>query len=197
MAHADDLINELPAKSTQFFTGFTAGIIGQVIPALETLNDYEFTAIGKSLGDSLAKGVMTAASHLAIFSNAAMDIFSGENFIDSLNKYAAAQVQNERDDAAAAEERKRQREADAAYEKARMFEYANAPDFVEPSAAKVIQKIQGTPPFSIPQQDEYMRRGLSLSASPTKTTEEKQLTVLEKIEKILARASTNGELVWR
>jgi hypothetical protein len=57
MARADDLINELPQKSTQFFTGFTAGVIGELLPALEMVDEFDFTTVGENLGKSLAHGV--------------------------------------------------------------------------------------------------------------------------------------------
>lgn len=57
MARADDLIGELPTKSEQFFAGFSSGIIGELLPALEKLNAHDFTELGQKLGNSLSQGI--------------------------------------------------------------------------------------------------------------------------------------------
>ena len=54
MGDANDLIGHLPLKSDQFFVGFTAGIIGELLPALEKIDNFDFTTIGQSLGADLA-----------------------------------------------------------------------------------------------------------------------------------------------
>jgi hypothetical protein len=189
MAHADDLLNELPAKSTQFFTGFTAGIITQVIPALETMNDFEFTKLGKSLGDALGVAISFAAANMGILYNSLTQMKMGETAYEAAQRFAAAQVELEREDEAAAAERKRQREADAAYEKARMFEYANAPDYVDPATAISEKKEAAMKPrsFSMPEFSDYQRRGLSLSESPSANLEKKTLDVMTEVRNILAR----------
>lgn len=56
MGKANDLIGHLPNKSDQFFTGFTAGIIGELLPQLENIDKHDFTDVGQSLGKSLATG---------------------------------------------------------------------------------------------------------------------------------------------
>ena len=62
MARADDLINELPGKADQFFTGFTAGVIGDLLPALEKMNAHDFTTLGQNLGSALGKGIEVLTS---------------------------------------------------------------------------------------------------------------------------------------
>ncbi|GAA5124674.1 hypothetical protein JIN84_12985 [Luteolibacter yonseiensis] len=57
MGQANDLIGHLPVKSDQFFTGFTAGIIGELLPNLRKIDDYDFTKVGQNLGKSLATGL--------------------------------------------------------------------------------------------------------------------------------------------
>jgi len=57
LARMDDLTNELPNKGQQFVTGFTAGIIGQILPALEKTAAFDFTTIGENLGLALSDGV--------------------------------------------------------------------------------------------------------------------------------------------
>jgi hypothetical protein len=57
MGRADELISDvLPVKSQQFFTGFSAGIIGELLPALEKIDDYDFTDLGLSVGSYIATG---------------------------------------------------------------------------------------------------------------------------------------------
>lgn len=54
MARSNDLIGRLPDKSDQFFTGFTAGIVGQLLPGLEKVNKHDFTDLGTGIGESVA-----------------------------------------------------------------------------------------------------------------------------------------------
>lgn len=54
MGQANDLIGHLPLKSDQFFMGFTAGIIGELLPQLQKIDDYDFTDLGQRVGDALA-----------------------------------------------------------------------------------------------------------------------------------------------
>lgn len=63
----DDILGRLPNKSNQFFTGFTAGIIDQVIPAMEKIDGYDFTSIGESIGQELGSSI-----------NAVMNLFSSD-----------------------------------------------------------------------------------------------------------------------
>lgn len=53
----DDIIGRLPNKSNQFFTGFAAGIIDQVIPAMEKIDGYDFTTIGQTIGEELGSAI--------------------------------------------------------------------------------------------------------------------------------------------
>lgn len=57
LERADTLIGRLPNKSDQFFAGFTSGIIHQILPGLEAVNDTDFTDIGEELGLKLAHGL--------------------------------------------------------------------------------------------------------------------------------------------
>jgi hypothetical protein len=54
MGEANDLIGHLPLKSDQFFMGFTAGIIGELLPGLKQIDEHDFTTVGENLGTSLA-----------------------------------------------------------------------------------------------------------------------------------------------
>ena len=62
MGRANDLIGRLPLKSDQFFMGFTAGIVGQILPELEKTNEFDFTTLGENLGDALATGMEAVTS---------------------------------------------------------------------------------------------------------------------------------------
>ena len=57
MGEANDLVGHLPIKSDQFFVGFTAGIIGELLPNLQKVDDFDFTKLGQNLGRSLAAGL--------------------------------------------------------------------------------------------------------------------------------------------
>lgn len=56
MGEANDLLGHLPTKSDQFFVGFTAGIIGQLLPNLQKIDGYDFTTLGENLGNALGVG---------------------------------------------------------------------------------------------------------------------------------------------
>ena len=57
MERADTLMGRLPNKSDQFFAGFTAGVVGQILPGLEQINDKDFTELGERIGDGVAQGL--------------------------------------------------------------------------------------------------------------------------------------------
>lgn len=59
MGDANDLLGHLPLKSDQFFMGFTAGIIGQLLPQLEKIDKIDFTTKGETFGKSLATAFQT------------------------------------------------------------------------------------------------------------------------------------------
>lgn len=54
---ADTLLGRLPNKADEFFVGFTSGVIGQILPALESTNNFDFTTLGENLGLHLAAGI--------------------------------------------------------------------------------------------------------------------------------------------
>jgi hypothetical protein len=53
MERADTLMGRLPNKSEQFFVGFTSGVVGQLLPALEMIDDHDFANLGESLGGAI------------------------------------------------------------------------------------------------------------------------------------------------
>jgi len=59
MERADTLLGRLPNKSDQFFTGFTAGIVGHILPGLEEINKKDFTELGERLGNAIGKGIQS------------------------------------------------------------------------------------------------------------------------------------------
>lgn len=70
LERADTLMGRLPNKADQFFAGFTSGVIGDIVPGLERIDNFDFTDIGESLGNAVADGV-----HL-LTSGAIWDVFS-------------------------------------------------------------------------------------------------------------------------
>lgn len=54
---AGDIIDALPNKSDQFFIGFTSGIIGQILPGLDSVNKTDFTTLGENLGNAISRGI--------------------------------------------------------------------------------------------------------------------------------------------
>lgn len=59
MGEASDAMERLPLKSEQFFMGFTAGIIGELLPALKQIDGYDFTSMGERLGLTIATAFET------------------------------------------------------------------------------------------------------------------------------------------
>lgn len=59
MERADTLLGRLPNKSDQFFVGFTAGIVGHILPGLEEINKKDFTELGENLGRTIGRGVQS------------------------------------------------------------------------------------------------------------------------------------------
>jgi len=57
MGEANDLIGHLPLKSDQFFMGFTAGVVGELLPNLKKIDNYDFSTLGENLGESLGIGL--------------------------------------------------------------------------------------------------------------------------------------------
>ncbi len=57
LERVDTLMGRLPNKTDQFFTGFTTGIVGELLPGLETVDDFDFTQLGENLGDNLAHAI--------------------------------------------------------------------------------------------------------------------------------------------
>lgn len=91
MGEANDLIGHLPVKSDQFFVGFTSGIIGQLLPALQKIDNYDFTDLGMSVGTALATAfeMITDGSMWEIFQlNAEKAILSIQKS-DAMNGWAA------------------------------------------------------------------------------------------------------------
>jgi len=190
MERADTLLGRLPNKSDQFFAGFTGGIINQLIPSLETVNGFDFTTLGESLGKSLGDVI----AHAAFLIGTLMDIpeygFSGA--IDR-NSAAFDLIKQEQDEAAA--ERKRIANEELAYAAARRQEHLAAPDFIEPIVEKAaIAKVPNMRE-SDRNIDDYQRSGLSLSKDPGKV-QDKVLKVQQEIRDILNSAKTDGQLNW-
>lgn len=65
LERVDTLMGRLPNKSDQFFTGFTAGIVGELLPALEKVDDMDFTGIGQAFGKDMAPTIKSIADAIA------------------------------------------------------------------------------------------------------------------------------------
>lgn len=88
MERVDTLWGRLPNKSDQFFTGFTSGVIGQVLPSLEAINKWDFTEVGEKLGNALGTAIQgikdgSIFDQFALESSSAVLQF-GENLKDTI-----------------------------------------------------------------------------------------------------------------
>lgn len=203
LERVDTLLGRLPNKSDQFFTGFTAGIVGELIPGLEGINEFDFSQLGKNLADSL----INVAQEWAVLMNATFDTLTGQSsFTDAVNKYSAAQEEIDKEREAERLARKTERdkerqlakeEAAAAefYENVRRMEHESAPDYVDPE--KTVKADFAKPDISAMMQeardrtaDEYTSRGLSLSKSPEQTQIKTQTTILQAMLDIFKRAES-------
>ncbi len=92
MGEANDLIGHLPLKSDQFFMGFTAGIIGELLPGLKKIDDYDFTTVGENLGSALSVAfqVVTDGTVWEIFALHAEKAIAGIQTSPAFNGFAAA-----------------------------------------------------------------------------------------------------------
>ena len=213
LERVDTLMGRLPNKADQFFTGFTAGIVEQLIPSLESVNDFDFTQLGKSLGEALT----SVAGEFALIMNATWDaVTTHRTFKESVNKFADIYEEIKREDAAlrqgrrdAKEKEKQQAKNDRiaqlaeeyAYEKARRQEYKDAPDYIDPTEEAVAVAVKSAVNIPAAQAEaggeisQFQRRGLSMSKNPG-SVQNKVLKVQEDIRDILAAAQVAGGLKW-
>ena len=213
LERVDTLMGRLPNKADQFFTGFTAGIVEQLIPSLESVNDFDFTQLGKSLGEALT----SVAGEFALIMNATWDaVTTDSTFKESVNKFADIYEEIKREDEALrqgrrdAKEKEKQQEKndriaklaeEKAYEKARLQEYRDAPDYVDPTAEAIDVAVKSSVNIPVAQAEaggemsQFQRRGLSLSKVPG-SVQDKVLKVQEDIRDILAAAQVAGGLKW-
>lgn len=50
MGEANDIIGRLGGKADAFFVGFTSGIMNELLPALQKVDEFDFTNLGQSMG---------------------------------------------------------------------------------------------------------------------------------------------------
>ena len=198
MERVDTLMGRLPNKSAQFFTGFTVGVTEQLIPSLETVDNYDFTTLGKNLGDSLGEAI----AHAAFLIGTLMDI-PEYGLGGAIDRNSAGFDLIKQEQAEAAEKRKKIADAAKAYEAARREEHRSAPDYVDPSAAAKATATKA--PVSVTNarrdvggggSDDYLRRGLSLGKSSGEQIQKKQEIYLKGILEVLNLAKTDGKLTW-
>ena len=220
MERADTIMGRLPNKSDQFFTGFTAGIINQILPGLEKVNDTDFTDLGENLGLEIAKALEIITSGkawdlfelhaeqalLTIQSSPALNglsahlntLFEGItttdwnwDYDDALAKYKNAGIQANID----------------------LIDALQADiDLINSTAAASVAEKRGDNPglvertmdaapaarresTSAREISQFQRRGLSMSKNPG-SVQNKVLKVQEDIRDILAAAQVAGGLKW-
>jgi hypothetical protein len=92
MGEANDLIGNLPLKSDQFFVGFTSGIIGQLLPNLQKIDDFDFTTLGENIGNALGVGfeILTSGKVWELFTLHAEKALTALEVSPAMNNLAAA-----------------------------------------------------------------------------------------------------------
>lgn len=92
MGEANDLIGHLPTKSDQFFVGFTSGIIGTLLPNLQKIDEFDFTALGENIGNALAVGfdILTSGKAWDLFTLHAEKALMAIEVSPAMNNLAAA-----------------------------------------------------------------------------------------------------------
>tara|TARA_R110002111_G_scaffold238069_1_gene299331 strand:- start:1016 stop:2206 length:1191 start_codon:yes stop_codon:yes gene_type:complete len=192
LERADTLMGRLPNKSAQFFTGFTAGVVSELIPSLDLVNEFDFTELGRGIGEALGDALRHAAFLIAVL----MDI-PEHGFGGSIDRNSEAFDLMEAEDEAAAEDRKRLAAEEKAYQEARRWEHANAEDFIDSSKAKPAKTSKSR--LSVNDAgagfDSMQRRGLSMSKNPG-SIQNKVMKIQEEIRDILKSAETDGTLKW-
>ena len=194
MGEANDLIGHLPMKSDQFFMGFTAGIIGELLPNLEKIDNFDFTTIGESLGKSLATGfqMITDGTLFELMELKFYKVFTGiEAALEDIFGDVSQKTIDNMDDMESAIERLNQKIAD----KFQANSDAAAGKSYKPPIENPISTAPALPavmPFSSAASgspygftDEYMKRGLSLSQAPS-AMENKATTMVEVLRNIAA-----------
>jgi len=220
MARADDLINELPAKGEQFFTGFTAGVIGELLPALEKMNSHDFTTLGQNLGNALGQGLKILTSGnvweilnlqfekwLTSFQSGPLNALSasinawregfepsspdGYSMSESYQKFLDAGIE------ANVEKLEKLDAKIAALSEGTAFTPGPVtPDKPQESLSDAIASAMrtATPSAPIAERDvnEYQRRGLSLDAVPTSNPkEDRQTALLSEMRDLLKRMANS------
>lgn len=91
MGEANDLIGHLPIRSNQFFVGFTSGIIGELLPHLRKIDDFDFTQLGQNLGSALSTSfeTLTEGTMWEIFQLHGEKAFLSIQTSPALNDFAA------------------------------------------------------------------------------------------------------------
>jgi hypothetical protein len=215
LERADTLMGRLPGKSQQFFTGFTAGIIDQILPGLEKVDNYDFTNLGQRLGDTLGQTItatmdllgsgqwwdlMVLEAELAFAKilqlpvvkelAATLAILGGGDKSKMEDLFGGGYVAEVEEKIRAIQDAIPVTETGLIPERGK----PQIPEIEIPAeviAAAAIPKIRETP-----QADEYQRRGLGMSKNPG-AVQDKVLKVQEQIRDILKSAQIQGkELVW-
>jgi hypothetical protein len=216
---ADDALGRLPIKSKQFFTGFTAGVIDEILPALGMVDNYDFTSLGQRLGDELGQTITATMDLLnsgewwnlfvleaelafakilelpVVRQLAELIAFAAGGDLNEINQFLGGGYAKEVERQIAAIQDAIPVSDQASFTpdgKPREIPEIEIPaEAIATAAAAAIPKIRETP-----QADEYQRRGLGMSKNPG-AVQDKVLKVQEQIRDILKSAQIQGkELVW-
>jgi len=221
---ADDLLGRLPNKSDQFFTGFTAGIIDKVLPALEGINKTDFTDLGLKIGESLGANISSVMSLIGSGKWWDLLLLEAELAFSKMLQLPVVKQLTELSMFAFGQRSKEDSEwlnggytgeieasIEALHVQIAEKEIARIaalkaqlkpeekPMFAPENEAQipVMPKVEVEIPKAPERQiDEYQRRGLSLSKNPG-VIQDKIMKVQEEIRDILRNAKIQGkELVW-
>jgi hypothetical protein len=188
MGEANDLIGHLPVKSDQFFMGFTAGIVGSILPGLNSVNEFDFTPLGMNLGKAIAAGL----EELAVIVNTTMDVAMGEDSLGTLggNRYAEAQTALTEEDRLAGFLKEYERQ---------QADKAKQPDEYVPKVFQYEKQEPAKIPDSKPMVNEYQKRGLGLDGAGTSNASkvDEQIDLTTQMRDLLKKITdNNGMLVF-
>jgi len=201
MGEANDLIGNLPLKSDQFFMGFTAGIVDMILPGLNDINEFDFTPLGKSLGDSLSDGIDNAS----VLLNTIWDVvtFQDSKGIGGGNKYEEARLALELEDQLAVANKKVEKFHEEKNKKLMEF---NPEDFAMPEVkaadfdSMIAKNIESgmfeKEPIELnrPDVNSYQSMGLSLGGDTLTRKQNTTNTLLKDIKTVLQDANRAGTL---
>ena len=209
MGEANDIIGHLPLKSDQFFMGFTAGILGTIMPGLQQIDNFDFTNIGKDLGEAIAEGfqMITDGTILELMNLQVIKSFFGLRYLTEDLFGAVSEKTLETLDLADAKIAEiNKRTADKFKKNQAAVSTGTDPNAFHPEdfagtditapAANMYQDAE----VRKTEVNDYQRRGLSLDSNGgggIKTDVAKQTTMMQEMRDALLRmANSNPVATW-